>query len=620
MKYQELVSDILRYTGGCENIDCLVHCATRLRFKLIDNSKANAEALKKSSGVMTVVESGGQFQVVVGSHVNEVYREFCQTAGLNDESETDIKQTRVKLSLLENFIDIVSGIFTPFLGVLAACGILKGLIAVCEVAGYLNQSSGTWRILSSASDALFYFLPIVLGYTAGKKFGGTPFLTMVIGGALVHPVMIEALNTESQGQTGSFLGIPVILINYTSSVIPIICAAWFCCWLERQCNKVMPSMVKSFFTPLVCIMVTVPLTFIVIGPLATGLSELLAKGYLLVYQYVPWLAGGVLGAIWQVCVIFGLHWGFIPLIMSNMSVLGYDSMLVTLLPAVFGQVGAGLGVFLKTRDTRLKALASSGAISGLFGITEPVVYGVTLPGRRPFIFGCIGGAIGGAIIGFSQAKAYSFGLISIFTFAQIIPPTGIDATVWGAIVGVAVSVTLSCVLTVIAGLPISTSEPLRILTPVRAGADDILAPLTGTAIALNDVPDQTFASGVMGEGAAIIPAEGCVFAPFDGRIISLFTTKHAICLLSDSGIELLIHIGIDTVKLNGGYFTAHRQQDDKVKSGDLLVTFDREAILNAGYDLVTTIIVNNSDAYSGLEKMSVNADVCAGELFLQVKR
>ncbi|WP_058913753.1 PTS beta-glucoside transporter subunit IIABC [Entomohabitans teleogrylli] len=622
MKYQALASDILSHVGGRENINSLVHCATRLRFKLNDSSKADAEGLKSNPGVIMVVESGGQFQVVIGNHVSDVYRAVCSAAGLNEDSAASAQKSTEKSGALAKFIDVVSGIFTPFLGVLAASGILKGFLALSLVGGWLAESDGTYRILQSTSDALFYFLPIVLGYTAGKKFGGNPFLTMVIGGALVHPLMIQAFEATANGTTEYFLGIPVVFINYTSSVIPVICAAWFCCWLERQCNKVMPAAVKNFFTPLLCLVITVPLTFLAIGPLATGLGELLASGFQIIYKFAPWLAGAVLGALWQVCVIFGLHWGLIPLMMNNMAVLSHDAMMPILLPAVFGQVGATVGVFLKTRDVRLKALAGSGAVAGVFGITEPAVYGVTLPNHRPFIFGCVGGAIGGAIVGFSQSMVYSFGLASIFTLAQIIPPTGIDASVWGAIIGVAVSFTLACLLTIIAGLPQQNSaQPELPPAPVaEASADDILAPLTGVAIALNEVPDQTFASGLLGQGAAIIPSEGRVIAPFHGEVASLFTTKHAIGLLSDSGIEVLIHVGIDTVKLNGQHFTAFIQEGDRIKPGDVLVEFDRQAILDAGYDLSTPIIISNSDDYAGLENVNPTPSVYAGSPFLHVTR
>lgn len=458
MKYQSLAQDILRHVGGIANIQSLVHCATRLRFKLNDRQQADAESLKANPDVIMVVESGGQFQVVIGSHVQDVYAALCQEADLNDVKPAAPAQSKERPTLAAAFIDVVSGIFTPFLGVMAACGILKGGLALCQAAGWLTESSGAWQILFAAADALFYFLPLALGYTAGKKFGGNPFVTMVLGGALVHPTIVAALQTTTTGETATFFGIPVVFINYASSVIPIICSAWFCCWLERQCNKIMPSVVKTFFTPLICLLVTVPLTFLAIGPLATALSQLLADGFQLVNQAAPWFAGGLLGAAWQVCVIFGVHWGLIPLMMNNMAVWGHDPMLVILLPAVFGQVGAALGVFLKSRDVRLKTLAGSSVISGVFGITEPAVYGVTLPCRRPFIFGCVGGALGGAIVAMSHSQAYSFGLASIFTLAQIIPASGIDNSFWGAVAGTALSLIFACLLTVIAGLP----QPQRV--------------------------------------------------------------------------------------------------------------------------------------------------------------
>ncbi|MTH47903.1 PTS beta-glucoside transporter subunit IIABC [Intestinirhabdus alba] len=619
MKYEELAGDILRHVGGRDNISSLIHCATRLRFKLRDDGKADAEGLKANPDVIMVVESGGQFQVVIGNHVHEVWLALCQAAGLSDDAPPPAKKPEGKSGLLASFIDMVSGIFTPFLGVLAACGILKGLLALGQASGWLDESSGTWKILFAAGDALFYFLPLVLGYTAGKKFGGNPFLTMVIGGALVHPTMVDAFRA-ADGAAETFLGIPVVLINYASSVIPTICAAGFCCWLERQCDKFMPSAVKNFFTPLICLAVTVPLTFLVIGPLATGLGELLAAGFRVVYRFAPWLAGGILGGLWQVCVIFGLHWGLIPLMMNNMAVNGHDPMLAILLPAIFGQVGAALGVFIKTREQRLKALSGSAAIAGVFGITEPAVYGVTLPYRRPFIFGCLGGALGGAIVGLSQSQAYSFGLASIFTLTQTIPASGVDATVWGAIAGVGVSFLFACLMTMIAGLPAVPTASSAATAAAKHDDNTLLAPLSGVAIPLEAVPDATFASGLMGAGAAIIPSEGKVVAPFSGEIASLFSTRHAIGLLSDSGIELLIHVGIDTVKLNGEHFTAHVREGDRVQPGDLLIAFDREALLSKGFDLSTPIMVSNSDEYRGLEHRYSSPHVRAGDPFLYINR
>ena len=618
MKYQEVAKDILASVGGRENITSLVHCATRLRFKLKDRKQADAQALKEHPDIIMVVESGGQFQVVIGNHVHDVYNAVCAEAGLDDETSTQ-QEAGEKPNLLSHLIDIVSAIFTPFLGVMAASGILKGMLALAMVCGWLTAESGTYKLWFVASDGLFYFFPLVLGYTAGKKFGGSPFVTMAIGGALTHPVVLQAF--EASGQAGAvaehFFGIPITFINYSASVIPIIFASWVSCWLEKHFNKLLPSAVRNFFAPLFCLAITVPLTFLLIGPAATWLSQMLAHGYQAIYALAPWLAGGFMGAVWQVCVIFGLHWGLVPLMINNLSVLGHDTMVPLLLPAVMGQVGATLGIMLRTRDKKLKVLAGSAFTAGLFGVTEPAVYGVTLPNRRPFIFGCVAGALGGVIIGYCQTSIYSFGLVSVFTFAQVIPPGGLEMTVWGAIIGTGLAFSLACAMTFIAGMP--RNEGNEALTTTPADAYDILAPMSGTVLAMDQVPDSTFASGLLGQGAAIIPLSNQLIAPFHGEVASLFQTRHAIGLLSASGIELLIHIGIDTVKLDGQYFTAHVKQGDKIKPGDLLIEFDRKAILDAGYDLATPVIVSNSDDYAAVERVTTNHTINSGMPFLTVR-
>lgn len=601
MGYQALAKDIIAHVGGRDNILSVIHCATRLRFKLKDDSIANAEGLKTNPSIIMVVESGGQFQVVVGNHVNEVWQAVCKEASITDETPEKIANN-TKHSFLNSAIDIISAIFTPFIGVMAASGILKGLLALGIVSGVLNYASGTYQILFAASDSLFYFFPIILGYTAGKKFGGNPFVTMAIGGALVHPVMIEAFNAAqvSGAPVEHFLGIPVTFINYSSSVIPIIMAAWVSGILERRCSPLFPSAIRNFCTPLLCIAIVTPLTFLVIGPVATGLSHMLAAGYQWIYNIAPWLAGGVMGGIWQICVIFGLHWGLAPLMINNLTVLGQDSMVPMLLPAIMGQVGAAFGVLLRTRDTRMKTLAGSAVSAGLFGITEPAVYGVNLPYRRPFIFGCIAGALGGAFIGLSQTQIFSFGLPSILTIPQLIPPTGIDFTVWGAVIAMFGAAIIACVLTYFAG--ISGENPKNTIIKLdKKGEYDVLSPLSGAILELSNVPDTTFSSGLLGQGIAIIPDDNRVIAPFDCEVSSLFQTKHAIGLLSESGVEVLIHIGIDTVKLGGEHFTAHVKAGDKVQAGDLLIEFDGSAIRSAGYDLATPIIISNSEDYRSIE-------------------
>lgn len=619
MDYQDVAKDILRHIGGKENIESVLHCATRLRFKLKNDDIADAEGLKANQGIIMVVRSGGQFQVVIGNHVSDVFKAVQKAAGINDDTPPEKNDSGKKNTALGYIIDIVSSIFTPFIGVIAASGIMKGMLSLCVLTGLIPGDSGTYKIWFAASDALFYFFPLAIGYTAGKKFGGNPFITMAIGGALIHPLMMQAfgVSTTPGAVTDHFLGVPVTYINYSSSVIPIIFASWVSCWLEKRANKILPSAVKNFFSPLICLAVTVPLTFLLIGPAATWLSQMLAHGYVAIHHFAPWAAGGFMGAIWQVCVIFGLHWGLIPLMINNISVLGYDSLSPLLLPAVMGQVGACLGIFLKTRDARLKTLSGSAAISGIFGITEPAVYGVTLPARRPFIFGCFSAAVGGVIIGLSNSHAYSFGLVNIFTFAQLISPgSSIDLSVWGAIAGTLLALILACTLTFFAGMP---SAPKSVKHIAAAGDNDVLSPLSGTVIGLEMVSDATFSSGVLGNGTAIIPEDGKVIAPFSGEVAFLFKTNHAIGLLHDSGVEVLIHVGIDTVKLDGKHFTAHVRQGDRVSAGDLLIEFDRRALIGEGFDLATPVIVSNSDIYNTINTVA-SSKVNAGMPLLKIIR
>ncbi len=461
MNYQILAQEIVAGVGGKENIVSLVHCATRLRFKLQDHERADINKLKAHPDIITVIESGGQFQVVIGNEVKDVYQAVQQIMSPTNEEKLATKSTGKKDNLFNHFIDIISGIFTPFLGVMAASGILKGLLAVAVTLNWLSPDSGTYHIWYAASDSLFYFFPLLLGYTAGKKFGGNPFITMGIGGALVHPLIISAFETSTVvgSTTEYFMGVPLSLLNYSSSVIPIILASWLSCKVEKKLDACLPAAIKTFVTPLVCLMLIVPLVFIVIGPAATWLSQLLAYGYQAIYGFAPALAGAIMGAIWQVCVMFGLHWGLVPIMINNLTVLGHDTLAPLLLPAIIGQTGAALGVFLRTRDAKLKVLSGSAVTAGIFGITEPAVYGVTLPYRRPFIFGCIAGAIGGSVIGYYQSAIYSMGLINIFTFTQMIPPSGIDDTLWGAIIGTLLAFIISTLLTWMFGLPAITNLP-----------------------------------------------------------------------------------------------------------------------------------------------------------------
>ncbi|MXP53070.1 PTS beta-glucoside transporter subunit IIABC [Pantoea sp. Seng] len=620
MQYQELADDIVAGVGGKDNIISVMHCATRLRFKLKESQKAHTAELKNNPGVIMVVESGGQYQVVIGNQVAEVYRALTARYALD---HADNVEDTTPQNLFARFIDLVSGIFTPFIGVMIATGIIKGLLALALVLGVMDASSGSYKVLFVASDGLFYFLPILLGYSAGKKFGGNPFVSMAIAAALVHPLILEAMQQQQAGKPLTFVGIPLEILNYSSSVIPIIFAAWVSSLIERWVHPRSPGAVRNFTTPLVCLLITVPLTFLAIGPAATWLSRLLAEGYLWIYSLSPMVAGAVMGAIWQICVIFGLHWGLVPIMLNNLANFGHDTLLPLLMPAVLGQAGATLGIFLRTRDIKLKAMAGSAFTASIFGITEPAVYGVTLPRRRPFIFGCIGGALGAAILGFWHTTIYSFGFPSIFTFIQVVPSTGIDASVLASFAGAAVALVFACAMTYVFGLRESAAQPV-VAEPVADPApatltrrESVVSPIAGDVLPLEKVKDETFASGLLGKGAAILPHVGRVVSPVNGVVSSMFRTGHAIGLTSDQGAEVLIHVGLDTVKLDGQYFCPQVQNDQPVKVGDVLLEFDIEAIKHAGFDLTTPVLVSNSDEFIDVLTLN-NSAVSEGSPLLAV--
>ncbi|WP_455864127.1 PTS beta-glucoside transporter subunit IIABC [Pantoea agglomerans] len=613
MQYQQLADEIIDGVGGKNNIHSVMHCATRLRFKLKDSRKANTAALKQNPGVIMVVESGGQYQVVIGNNVGEVYRLLGTENGPSDGADAS------KENLFARFIDLVSGIFTPFIGVMIASGIIKGLLALMLVLGVMHQESGSYKVLFVASDGLFFFLPILLGFSAGKKFGGNPFISMAIAAALVHPQIMAVVESQKLGQSLNFFGIPLEILNYSYSVIPIIFAAWVASLIERVVHPRSPSAVRNFTTPLICLLLAVPLTFLIIGPAATWLSRWLAEGYVWIYSLSPTVAGAFMGAIWQICVIFGLHWGLVPVMLNNLATFGQDTLVPLLLPAVMGQAGATLGVMLKSRDLKLKAIAGSAFTASIFGITEPAVYGVTLPHRRPFIFGCIGGALGAAILGYFHTTIYSFGFASIFTFLQIVPPTGIDASVWAAFVGSAVALIFAAVTTYGFGLSAAPVE-VPVEPPVEKASSRrqaVVSPISGETLPLEQVQDATFASGLLGKGVAIVPQQGRVLSPVNGIVSSMFRTGHAVGLTSDDGAEVLIHVGLDTVKLDGQFFFPRVSNDQPVKVGDLLLEFDLEAIKAAGYDLTTPVLVSNSDDYIDVLILSDGA-VSAGAPLLTI--
>ncbi|HWJ76508.1 MAG TPA: beta-glucoside-specific PTS transporter subunit IIABC [Niallia sp.] len=612
MKYEHLAKDIIANVGGKENVSSVVHCITRLRFKLKDESKANTDVLKNMDGVVTVMKSGGQYQVVIGNHVPDVYKAVVDIGGFQSQQPVE-ESTGDKGSLFSRFIDMISSIFTPVLGVLAASGMIKGFNALFVSLGWLSNTSGTYQILNATGDALFYFLPIFLGYTAIKKFGGSPFIGMAIGAALVYPNLSgltagEPLYTLFSGTLFesavhiTFLGIPVILMTYSSSVIPIILATFFASKVEKWLRTVIPDVIKAFIVPLLTLVIVVPVTFMVIGPIATWASSLIGQGSLYLYNLSPVIAGLLLGGLWQVLVIFGLHWGIVPIAINNVATLGYDTILAPVFAASFAQIGAVLAILIKTKNQKLKTLSYPAFISGIFGVTEPAIYGITLPLKKPFIISCIGAGIGGAIAGITSVKGYIIGGLGIFGIPSYISPDGIDMSLWGALISIIVGFVVTFFLTLFFGSinKDQSTEKEKATNQVAATKIEqevVVSPLKGEVKTLSEVKDEAFSSGALGLGVAIEPSEGKLYAPVSGTVSALFPTKHAIGITTDSGADILIHIGMDTVQLDGKYFTVHTTQGAYVETGQLLIEFDINEIEKAGKPVTTPVIITNHNEY-----------------------
>lgn len=639
-KYDGLARIIIQNVGGKSNVISLTHCITRLRFKLRDESKANTSILKATDGIVTVMQSAGQYQVVIGNHVPDVYEAVCaigkfQGAGGADEEDGP------KLSIGAALIDAISGIFQPCLGVLSAAGILKGILALLSFFNVLNDKGPTYGLLYSIADGFFYFLPVVLGYTASLKFKANKFIGMSIAFSLLYPAMIglssgEVLGTLFTGTIfessyySSFLGIPVLFPagGYPSSVVPIIAAVYFSSKIERFWKKVIPDVIKTFFVPLLTLVIIVPLTYLLIGPITTVLSSLISVAFQWVSSVSNILAGAVLGAVWQVLVIFGLHWALIPIALMELGMNGQTTILSMMFTASFAQSAVVLAIILRTKDRKLKDMAIPAFISGIFGVTEACIYGITLPKKKPFVISCIAASIGGAIIGVSKATGYMLGGLGVFGLPSYINPEtkDISGMIW-VIVATVIAMIIAFVLTMmtykddVPQLASAAGSGTAGGMSLSAGGnkpETIVSPMKGQVKALREVPDEAFASEALGKGVAILPREGKVYAPCDGRISMFFKTCHALGLETEGGAEILIHVGMDTVSLDGKHFTPKAKEGDTIRKGQLLLEFDMAAIEKAGFSLMTPIVVTNAEQYLNME-CKTGIEVNKGEKIIELR-
>ncbi|MDN5569950.1 MAG: beta-glucoside-specific PTS transporter subunit IIABC [Propionibacteriaceae bacterium] len=626
VNYDTLAGDILAKVGGEQNVANVVHCATRLRFALKDRAKADKDAIMALPGVITVVESGGQFQVVIGNNVPKVYAGLPGTLTADREGED---APAASGGVMARVIDVVSAIFAPILGALAATGILKGLLLIAVAAGWLATTSSTYQILYAAADALFMFLPMYLAVTAARKFGSNPYTALTLAGALLYTQLatvnmvidgqVTATTLRAWGQAGNdvtFFGIPVLLQSYTSSVIPILLGVWAMSYVEKFFNRIIHESVRNFITPLLALVIMVPLTLMTLGPagvyLGTGMAWLIQQAY----TFSPILMGILIGGLWQVLVIFGIHWGIVPIFINNLATQGFDPVKTAAFPAVLAQAGAALGVFLRLRARKDRALVGSTVIAGIFGITEPAIYGVNLPRKRPLIIGCIAGAIGGAITGAFGVLVFGTGAPGLLTLPIGIDPDGDPMNLVWLLVGTGLAFILATVGTYFFGFSEDDlardaaaaaeqeAEIAEAEAPEAAPGTDIelASPMAGTIVPLEQVDDKVFSSGAMGSGFGIRPTDGTVVAPVDAKVV--VSMGHAIGLKTTDGLEILIHVGIDTVKLNGAPFSHAVAKGTQVKAGDVLVIADLAAIAAAGLDPTTVVIITNSGNYATIAPLA----------------
>ena len=624
--YNKLAHDIIREVGGAQNIVNATRCATRFRLVLKETPAGAKEKIAEMPGVITVVENNGQFQVVIGTHVGDVYAAAAEILHL-DENAEEVEQP--KQSVVNRIIATMSAVFAPFVYILAAAGLLQGALILITMAAPNFANTGIYEVLSFMSWTPFTFLPIFIAVTASKHFKCNTFIAVLCCCALVNPSWAEMAARISDGETIRFLGIKLSETTYTSTVLPPLLLVWLLSYLERFIEKKLPDTFKALLTPMICFIIMVPATILVLGPVSAVTANGIAKGYNFLAATAPALAGAIIGGFWQVVVIFGVHWGITPVNLANFAMNGHDTFQAFQTIAVVAQVAAAFGVFIKSRNKEFKNVALSAGLTGLFGITEPTIYGVTLRLKKPFICGCVGGAIGAVVMSFFHSAYYAYaGLPGPLTIVNAISKDA-PLSFPGEVIGCAVAAVIAIVLIQIIGFddPVSKTESaaagqisgaagtemtgnaatVAAMTEAVEAAEKgieaetvktVASPLIGQVIPLSEVNDPVFASEAMGKGCAVIPTEGKVYAPFDGTIVGLLDSHHAVGMESENGIEILVHIGMDTVKLNGKHFTCHIEDGQHVKKGQLLLEFDIEAIKNEGYEVVTPVVITNSDEFT----------------------
>ena len=601
MDYKKLASDILKLVGGEKNVESVTNCMTRLRFTLKETGKADVEGLKKLQGVQGVVTKNGQFQVVIGTDVSNVCDEIKKMGSFAEETAAPQEKT----GIISSFFGTLTAIFQPVIPALAGSGMIKALLALLVAFHVVDSGSQTYQIFNAFGDALFTFLPFLLGFSAAKRFKCSPYLAAVLAGVLFHSSF-----TGLEAPIHLFGFIPVTQVSYSGSVVPILLIVWVQSYVERFANKISPKSVKIFLAPMITIIVTGIIGITIAGPLGNLVGQVLAIGFNWLNDYAGWLIPFLMGAFCPFFVMTGMHYCFAPIQTIQYATLGYGTILGPgMLASNIAQGTASLVVGVKSKNKNLKQLAFSAGVTGLMGITEPALYGVTLKYKRPLYAAMIGGGVAGLYAGITGIHTYSSTTAGLLALPVYIGGSGLSNVI-NAVITIIISMVVTAIATWVLGFDDPAEEPetsaeaapeAASLEQKDAAAEtvkiQISSPVKGTAIPLSEVKDEVFSKNIVGKGAAVIPAEGKVYSPVDGTAVSVFDTKHALGLVSNDGVEVLIHIGLDTVELGGKYFTAHVNQGDTIKKGQLLMEFDVEAIKAAGYDVVTPVVISNTDKY-----------------------
>lgn len=616
-KYTQLADKILVNIGGKKNVSSVMHCATRLRFQLEDINKADKEKVESLDGVIKVVIQSGQFQIVVGPHVKDVFQEVSKHVDVDQGN----KNKDNSKSPLDKLFEVISGIFTPIVPILMAAGMVGALLALLSGLNLVETTNPTYYTLNLIREAGFYFLPIYVGYTAAKKLGATPFLGMLLAGVLLHP-NLKDFSSIGVEQLNIF-GLMVPDVKYSASILPIIFSVWLLSYVEKFCNKIFHPLVRAFMTPMAATLIVVPIMLLLIGPAGYTAGEYVGIAAIWLGDTIGFLAVGILAACIPLMIVTGTHSFAFPVIVTAITTTGQESLIVpAMLAENLAMCGAALAVGAMHYNLNKKAEARAASISAAMGISEPAMYGVTLPLRKPFLAVIIGGGIGGLFAGLFNLTFFEIVSASLVGLPGTIGSEGFG-NVLVAIGTMIISFISAYVLTRFFMRNDFKREEAEIETNEIASTTsdkvfEIKSPLIGTTVNLEDVNDEIFSSGAMGKGMAVYPEEGIVYAPFTGKIGTVMETKHAIGLISEEGHELLIHVGIDTVKLNGAHFECFVKPDQDVQQGEKLLTFDIQSIKEAGYDVVTPVLLLNSSNYSEIT-MNESSSLNKQDVIMEVK-